>query len=154
MASAITIKSATDSDREWCAQLMSSSEPWTTLGRTLDQCRARLSHPEYLLWVAHDGDRPTGFLLAHPRGAMGSPYIASIAVTPSHRGKGIGTQLAAYAEIYFAETQRHIFLCVSSFNSRARELYERLGYETIGELDGYAIPNASEVLMHKWLVKR
>ena len=139
---------------EWCAQLMASSEPWITLGRTLDQCRERLSHPEYLIFLAHESDEPAGFLLAHPRGAMGAPYIASIAVAPAWRGKGIGTQLVARAETNFAETSQHIFLCVSSFNVRARQLYERLGYETIGELHGYVIDGASEVLMHKRLVKR
>ena len=85
---------------------------------------------------------------------MGSPYIASIAVAHTHRGKNIGTQLVTHAERFFADEARHIFLCVSSFNSRARRLYERLGYETIGELRDYAIDGASEVLMHKCLVKR
>ena len=154
MAGAEVIAPATDTEREWCAQLMATSEPWTTLGRTLDQCRARLSQPEYLLWVAHEGGEPAGFLLAHPCGAMGSPYIASIAVAAPHRGQGTGRQLVAHAESFFAATARHIFLCVSSFNARARQLYERLGYEIIGELRDYVIDDASETLMHKWLVKR
>ncbi len=132
---------------------MAASEPWITLGRTLDQCRERLSHPEYVLFLAHESAEPAGFLLAHPRGAMGSPYIVSIAVASQHRGKGVGTQLAARAETHFAGTAKHLFLCVSSFNVRARQLYERLGYETIGELHGYVIDGASEVLMHKRLVQ-
>ena len=139
---------------EWCAQLMASSEPWITLGRTLDQCRERLSHPEYAVFLAHESGEPAGFLLAHPRGAMGAPYIASIAVAPSYRGRGVGSQLVARAETHFAGTAQHIFLCVSSFNVRARQLYQRLGYETIGELHDYVIEGASEVLMHKRLVQR
>jgi len=38
---------------------------------------------------------------------------------------------------------------VSSFNPRARALYERLGYEMIGELKDYLIEGASELLMRK-----
>ena len=138
---------------EWCAQLMASSEPWITLGRTVDQCRERVAHPEYVIFLAHEEDVPAGFLLAHPRGAMGAPYIASIAVAPSYRGRGVGTELVARAESHFAGTAQHIFLCVSSFNLRARRLYERLGYETIGDLHDYVIDGATEALMHKRLVK-
>lgn len=43
------------------------------------------------------------------------------------------------------------FLCVSSFNPRARALYERLGYELIGELKDFVIDGASELLMRKRL---
>jgi ribosomal protein S18 acetylase RimI-like enzyme len=38
---------------------------------------------------------------------------------------------------------------VSSFNPRARELYERLGYEFIGELKDYLVRGHSELLMRK-----
>jgi ribosomal protein S18 acetylase RimI-like enzyme len=40
---------------------------------------------------------------------------------------------------------------VSSFNVRARRLYERRGYEAVAELEDYVIDGASEILMHKWL---
>ena len=142
---------AGDADREWCAQLMAGSEPWITLGRGIEQCRAVCRHPEYELFVAQAQGRCQGFLLLHPRGAMGSPYVASIAVRPEARGKGLGTRLLRFVEDRYRGRARHIFLCVSSFNPRARQLYERLGYETVGELKDYIIEGASEVLMHKWL---
>jgi ribosomal protein S18 acetylase RimI-like enzyme len=46
---------------------------------------------------------------------------------------------------------RYIFLCVSSFNPRARTLYERHGYRLIGELLDYVIDGASELLLAKRL---
>jgi ribosomal protein S18 acetylase RimI-like enzyme len=147
----IVITSATSRERDWCAELMAQSEPWITLGRTIEVCRPVCHHPEYQLFVAHFEDQPCGFILIHPRGVAGSPYITSIAVSDLSRGLGIGTRLLAFAEEHFRPQARHLFLCVSSFNSRARALYERLGYEYIGELKDYVIIGASEMLMHKWL---
>ena len=68
------------------------------------------------------------------------------------RGTGVGSALLIHAEQYFPEA-RHIFLCVSSFNARARQLYERRGYTAVGELKDYVIEGASEILMHKRLVR-
>ncbi len=44
-----------------------------------------------------------------------------------------------------------MFLCVSSFNGRARALYERHGYRTVGELADYVVDGLSEILMVKRL---
>lgn len=56
-----------------------------------------------------------------------------------------------FAENLFREEARHLFLCVSSFNARARSFYERRGYQAVGELEDYVIEGASEILMHKRL---
>jgi len=150
----IAIGEATEQDREWAARLMAQSEPWITLGRGLDKCREACGRPGYLLFVARDAGEPCGFILLHPRGVSGSPYVASIAVRESHRGLGIGTLLLNHAEDLFRPEARHIFLCVSSFNEGARRLYERQGFEAVGEFRDYVIDGASEILMHKWLRRR
>lgn len=147
----IEIGPASASEREWAARLMAGSEPWTTLGRNLEACRETCQRPGYLLLVAREADRACGFILLHPRGALGSPYVASIAVAQAERGKAIGTRLLDFAESRFRPEARHMFLCVSSFNVRARRLYERRGYEAVADLEDYVIDGASEILMHKWL---
>jgi ribosomal protein S18 acetylase RimI-like enzyme len=151
VATALSIRPATTDDREWSAQLMASSEPWITLGRKLDTCRIICHNPEYVVFVAHEGESRYGFVLLHRRGVVGSPYLATIAVHPDWRSRGIGSRLIRFAEDYFRSHARHIFLCVSSFNHRARILYERLGYRQVGELPDYLIDGASEYLMHKRL---
>jgi len=142
------IATAVPNDYEWCATVMASSEPWLTLGRDLEQCRAALRRPGTQLFVARDNALPTGFILIAPYGLAGSPYVASIAVAEEARGKGIGSQLLAFAEAHFA-AQGHMFLLVSSFNSRAQELYRRHGYQCVGELKDYIVPGHSELLLHK-----
>ena len=138
-------------DREWAARLMARSEPWITLGRTLATCLLVCRNPDYLMFVARRGGTRCGFVLLHARGVVGSPYLATIAVEDAFRGQGIGTDLIEFAEDYFRPHARHMFLCVSSFNPRAKALYERLGYRQVGELVDYLIDGASEHLMHKRL---
>lgn len=145
------IEAATDADREWAAALMARSEPWIRLGRTLESCRLVCHHPEHLVFVARHGTTRLGFVLLQRRGVVGSPYLATLAVDEPYRGRGIGTRLIAFAEEYFRPQARHLFLCVSSFNPRARALYERLGFVQVGELPDYFIDGASEILMHKRL---
>ncbi|MBI4909599.1 MAG: GNAT family N-acetyltransferase [Acidobacteria bacterium] len=146
----LTIGPAHDTDAEWCARTMASTDPWITLLRSYEQCLARVRRPEHLVLVARQNKERCGFILIHPTGAMGSPYIASIAVAPGWRGKGIGAALLDAAEMQFPGV-KHFFLCVSSFNERARVLYERHGYTAVGVLKDYVIPGASEILMHKRL---
>lgn len=148
---ALVIEAATDADREWAAGLMARSEPWIRLGRTLESCRLVCHHPEHLVFVARRGTIRLGFVILQRRGVVGSPYLATIAVDAPYRGRGIGTRLITYTEEYFRPQARHLFLCVSSFNPRARALYERLGYSQVGELPDYFIDGASEILMHKRL---
>jgi ribosomal protein S18 acetylase RimI-like enzyme len=146
----IAIEAARESDFEWCAQLMAGSEPWITLRRDLEGSRAALRRPGSELFVAREGGQHVGFLLMHPYGFAGSPYIASIAVGEKARGKGIGSQLLTFAEKHFAG-RRFIFLCVSSFNHRARQLYYRLGYKRVGEIPNYVVEGHSELLLGKEL---
>ena len=131
---------------------MASSEPWLTLGRDFATCLARCQAPEFVVLMARRAGAPCGFVLLHPTGVAGSPYIASIATSAAVRGQGVGSALLQAAERWIPEA-RHMFLCVSSFNVRARRLYERRGYAQVGEFPDYVVSGASEILMHKRLVR-
>lgn len=131
---------------------MASSEPWLTLGRDFAACLARCQAPEIVVLMARRSGAPCGFVLLHPTGVAGSPYIASIATSAAVRGQGVGSALLQAAERWLPAA-RHMFLCVSSFNVRARRLYERRGYAQVGEFPDYVVLGASEILMHKRLVR-
>jgi ribosomal protein S18 acetylase RimI-like enzyme len=147
----LVIEPADEQDREWAAGRMARSEPWITLGRTPDGCRAVCHHPDHLVFAARVSGERAGFLILQRRGIVGSPYVATIYVDEPVRGQGIGRQLLAWTEDFFRPQARHLFLCVSSFNARARSLYERAGFQQVGELPDYFVDGASEVLMHKRL---
>jgi ribosomal protein S18 acetylase RimI-like enzyme len=153
MADALTISPPQGADAEWCARLMSSLDPWKRYGRTYEACLERIRDPEYLVWVVRRAGAPRGFIVIHPRGAAGSPFVAAVAVAPEAQGEGIGAALLGAAERFYPEA-RNIFLCVSDFNPRARALYERLGYRVVAELDDYVTGGITEFLMRKRLPAR
>jgi [ribosomal protein S18]-alanine N-acetyltransferase len=57
--------------------------------------------------------------------------------------------LIGWAEQRIARESPNVFLCVSSFNVAARRLYERLGYELVGRLDGFIVREHDELLLRK-----
>jgi len=147
----IEIHSANELEKNLAANLLASSEPWITLGITTEKCIKNCNDPEFRLFIAYFNEKPAGVILLDPRGVAGSPYVKSIAVYPEFRGQGVGTLLLTFAEELFRKDAGHIFICVSSFNQRARRLYEKCGYEAVGEFKDYIIGGASEILMHKRL---
>jgi ribosomal protein S18 acetylase RimI-like enzyme len=131
-----------------CATLMSTSEPWVTLGRTHDQATRILTSPTREAYVGVMDGRPVGFVVLIMQGAFVG-FVQSLAVEPALRGRGIGEALMQFAESRILRDVPNVFLCVSSFNGGAERFYRRLGYEVVGELRDMLIPGHSEILMRK-----
>lgn len=146
----ISITLSSEIERTWAAELMASSEPWTTLNITLDQCLTACSDKRNLVYIAQSNGNPCGVLILQDQGVAGSPYIKSIAIEPNHRSKGIGKLLLDFAENLYPAS-KHIFLCVSSFNTQAQKFYLTNGYEIAGEFKDYIVDGYSELLMYKRL---
>jgi ribosomal-protein-alanine N-acetyltransferase len=138
-----TIKEA-----EECARIMSSSEPWTTLRRDYDLCLKMLTDPARESYVAYHKQEIVGFLILHMRGAFVG-FIQTVSIKLEYRNKGMGTSLMKFAEERILKDTPNIFMCVSSFNPKAKKLYERLGYHIIGELKDFIVPGHSEILLRK-----
>jgi ribosomal protein S18 acetylase RimI-like enzyme len=147
----IAILPATENERFWAARLLSTLEPWVSLGVSEEKTLQSLHDPAYQVFIGHQNNEACGVLIIDPRGVAGSPYIKSIAVTEESRNLGIGASLINYAEESFKNRSRYIFLCVSSFNTKARSFYKKLGYTIVGEIEDYIIDGASEFLMSKRL---
>jgi ribosomal-protein-alanine N-acetyltransferase len=135
-------------EREWCAQLMASSEPWLTLGRTVEESNRAMQDPSREVYLAVQGTEAVGFIILTLTGPFPG-YVQTVCVSPEHRGSGVGTQLLAFAEARIFRQSPNVFLCVSSFNVDAQRLYERLGYVLIGELRDYVVSGHSELLLRK-----
>ena len=105
-----------------CARMMSESEPWLTLGRTFEECLALLRDPLREVFLAAEEERILGFLILNMAGAFVG-YVQTICVAPGHRSRGIGSRLLRHAEERVFRESPNVFLCVSSFNPRARALY-------------------------------
>ncbi|HKP50573.1 MAG TPA: GNAT family N-acetyltransferase [Gemmatimonadales bacterium] len=137
-----------EADGQRCARLMASSEPWLTLGRTYEACLAIIQDPTREVYLLKTETDLAGFLIVCMTGAFVG-YIQTICVDPARRGQGLGSMLVEFAERRILAESPNVFLCVSSFNPGARRLYERLGYQVIGELADYLVRGHSEILLRK-----
>lgn len=128
--------------------MMVASEPWLTLRRTFEDAQGALMDPLREVYVRVGDGAIQGFIVLALAGPFAG-YIQTVFVAPGARGGGVGTELVSFAEERIAPVAPTVFLCVSSFNRGARALYERLGYETVGELPGYLEDGYSEILLWK-----
>jgi [ribosomal protein S18]-alanine N-acetyltransferase len=135
-------------EAEACARMMAASEPWITLRRDAGAALAILTDPGRESYVALLGGGLVGFVILVLHGAFVG-YVQSVCVAPERRGLGLGRRLMAFAEERIFRETPNVFLNVASFNPEARRLYERLGYEVVGELRDYIVPGHSEILMRK-----
>jgi [ribosomal protein S18]-alanine N-acetyltransferase len=141
---------ATDAEAARCARLMATSEPWLTLGRTYDAAFDLLRDPARESYVALLDGEVAGFVILLMTGALVG-YVQTVCVAPEHRGRGLGSRLIAFAEERIFRESPNVFLSVSSFNPRARDLYLRLGYREVGELADLIVPGHAEILLRKTL---
>jgi ribosomal protein S18 acetylase RimI-like enzyme len=128
--------------------MMANSEPWITLRRDYDASLNLLIDPSREVYLAIMGDEIVGFTILNMNGVFVG-YLQPAYVAPQWRNKGIGGQLMDYAEKRIFSETPNVFICVSSFNRRAQELYEGRGYEVIGKLKDWIVPGHSEILLRK-----
>ncbi|HXG89186.1 MAG TPA: N-acetyltransferase [Vicinamibacterales bacterium] len=138
----------TPADRDWCARLLSTTDPWVTFKRDFDACHTILSNPVKERYVVRDhGDR-AGLLILDMTGPFPG-YIQTICLAPQARGQGLGSRVIAWAEERIFRDSPNVFMCVSSFNPDAQRLYRRLGYEVVGTLKGFVVEEHNELLLQK-----
>lgn len=139
-----------DEDLDTCAALMSSSEPFSTLGFDLQWCRMAMRGPVKEVYAAYIDNTYAGFVVLQFAGVLRG-YIQTICVEPLYRSRGIGTELLEFSEKHFLQQFPNVFICVSSFNHAAQKLYYRLGYEKIGELKDHIVKGYDEYILRKQL---
>jgi ribosomal protein S18 acetylase RimI-like enzyme len=133
-----------------CAQWMAQSEPWLTLGRGVDAALRLLRIPTKEVWVAESGQGLEGFIVLDMSGPLPG-YIQTVCVRPESRGRGIGAALVGFVEQRVFRHSPNLFLCVSSFNTGAQRFYQSLGYEVVGTMKAFLVPEHDEILMRKTL---
>jgi len=138
----------TAEEKEACAELMAVSEPWITLGMSRELLMDTLNDPLNEVFAARVEEEIAGTMVVQTRGAF-TGYLKSIAVKPEWRERQLGRHMMAFLEQEIFSTSSNLFLCVSSFNTRAHNFYQRLGYEQVGVLTNYLVDGHHEILMRK-----
>ncbi len=135
-------------DLAWCAEQMTANEPWITLQRSYEDSIQLLKDPVSEVYLFTRNQERLGFIMLKLKGAF-TGYIQTIVITEAARGQGLGEAAIRFAEEIIFAGSPNAFICVSSFNHRARELYLRLGFEEIGILKDYVHKGYDEVFMRK-----
>jgi ribosomal protein S18 acetylase RimI-like enzyme len=132
-----------------CARLMLSSDPWKTLGYGPEDTRlVAEASPRGQTLIARGGDEVLGFALS-VSGFLNGDYLRLLVVDPQHRSLGIGRRLLEHLEGQVFARAKNLYLCVTDFNTRAREFYRRQGYVEIGPIPDLLIAGSAEILMRK-----
>jgi [ribosomal protein S18]-alanine N-acetyltransferase len=131
-----------------CAAMMVKSDPWITLGMDYDYCLKAFEGPCKETYILQAEEQLMGFLILQTCGSF-KGYIQTLFVKDGARGKGYGRRLLVFAEKRVLEFSPNIFICVSSFNIGAKSLYEKFGFEFVGELKDFVKKGFSELLFRK-----
>lgn len=144
------IRNMHSDDRDTIVQLLGESDPWKTLGYTMsDWNRIFCPTPQGRdCYVAELDGQVAGVAIVKQRFLLGD-YLELLAVAESVRQNGIGGRLLKHIEQLVFERTRNLFACVSDFNKSARAFYKKHGYQEIGPMPNFLIPNSAEILLRK-----
>ena len=134
---------------------MAENPLWQRYGVTKDDAQKRFSSADPqrdTVFVAELDGKVVGFCWFAEKGAFNcSGYIQLIGVAPDCKGHGIGKALLTAAESVSFANGREMFLTVSDFNHAARDFYHHMGYEEVGALPGFVLPDVTELICRKRL---
>ena len=90
-------------------------------------------------WLGEELIGTLTLLIAMPPNQPHRAELAKMMVRPSHRGRGIASDLVRAAEALAAERNRWLLVLDTATDEGASGLYERLGYTRAGEIPDFAL---------------
>jgi len=135
-------------DFEVCALMMSSTDPWITLGMDYEHCLKAFEGSCKEIYTIRILNEIAGFVIIQTGGSF-SGYIQTICIGDKWRGRGLGRKLLLFCEERIHEFSPNVFICVSSFNEGAKKLYLDFGFKLIGELENFVKQGFNELLLRK-----
>ncbi|MEZ4668311.1 MAG: N-acetyltransferase [Anaerolineae bacterium] len=141
---------------QWLVELPLMRRYGLTAERAVGQFEKALVHKDLLLAAdVGEHDAACGFAWCLPQGAFGrSVYLRLIGVHQTQTGAGIGSALLEAVEESSAALSDDLVLLVSDFNHDAQRFYQRHGYQQIGSIPGYVLPDVNEFIYWKRLRRR
>lgn len=132
------------------AHWMAEMPLWKRYGVTEAGAQAQFNDAIARGDLALVAEKNCGFAWCVRGGAFGrSAYLRLIGVRADCAARGIGAALLT--EIEAQAASRDLFLLVSDFNEGAQRFYRRMGYEQIGAIPGYVLPDVTELIFRKLL---
>ena len=108
---------------------------------------AVLTFPDVVRLKAVEDDQMVGFVAGDPRPSQGFSWMATIAVLPEYRQRGIGRALLLACEAQLPTPR--IKLSARASNQAAINLYEQEGYHTTDIWRAYYNDGENAIVMEK-----
>ena len=131
-----------------CAKIMAHSDPWITLGLNYDDCLKAFDGIGKEVYTLKNEQELIGFVVLQTSGSF-KGYIQTLAIDKAFRGIGYGTILLQFCENKILQYSPNVFICVSSFNTGALQLYKKSGFLQVGELTNFVKEGFTEILLRK-----
>jgi len=132
---------------------LAAMPPWSVIGWPAELLTAGFLRqaPSVRRFELLAGGELAGIVtIQHP--FLHGPYLQLLAVLPEFQGRNLGLAILRWMEHQArAEEARQLWLCVSTFNVRARAFYERFGFEAVTVLEKLASEASDELFMRKRL---
>ena len=125
-------------------------DPWKKIGYPAKALEKHLLAPDEGLKrfrVECQGETAGVICVRYPwlRGS----YLDLLGIFAKFQGQGLGRELIAWIEEQTSPACKNIWALVSSFNSSAREFYQKRGFIEIGTLRDLVKPGYDEILNRK-----
>ncbi len=132
---------------------LAAMPPWSVIGWPAASLIAgfKRERPSFRLFELLAGGELAGAVsIQNP--FLHGPYLQLLAILPGFQGRRLGAAILQWMEREArSEQSRQLWLCVSTFNTRARAFYERFGFEEVAVLEQLASEASDEVFMRKRL---
>lgn len=126
--------------------------PWSVMNYPADAMARFLSTADGCVsrYAIEIGGEQLGALSVRSPWLKG-PYLELLALLPVAQGQGIGSGILTWFEQEALEHgSRNLWVCASSFNTRALRFYERHGFEQAATLPGLVVDGYEEILLRKF----
>lgn len=126
-------------------------------GFTLEAWARELADPRYAFQLAEEAGEAVGYVklgpLTLPVESAAGMELKQLYLLKAHHGKGVARKLFDWAVDEARQRQASdLFLTLYTQNERARDLYERYGFEPVGRYDFMVGSHADEdIIMRKRL---
>lgn len=148
--STATVRPYRDADKDSVIEILTTSQPWTTLGYTQSDWQHYFTplaagREAYVLEAT---ERTAGFAILRPKFLLGD-YLELFGIAAWARGQALGAHLLRHIERLSFSRGKNLFACVSEFNESGRRFYAAQGYQEVGLLKDLLVTGKHEILLRK-----
>jgi ribosomal protein S18 acetylase RimI-like enzyme len=150
---ALCLRPLTAENAKRLGAALSAIPPWSVIGYPAERLAGWLQQEEPTMrkFEVLAGEALAGVIVIQDPFLHG-PYLKLIAILLEFQGRSFGLRLLQWMEAEARQAEaRQLWLCVSTFNTRARAFYQRFGFEAVAVLDKLASDASDELLMRKRL---